>query len=34
VAFQELRGEPVTTNFGPPRAGGPGPGPGRGRGQN
>src|SRR5215510_12288677 len=23
VAFQELRGEPVTTNFGPPRAGGP-----------
>jgi glyoxylase-like metal-dependent hydrolase (beta-lactamase superfamily II) len=24
VAFQELRGEPVTTNFGPPRAGGPG----------
>ena len=26
VAFQELRGEPVTTNFGPPRAGGPGPG--------
>jgi glyoxylase-like metal-dependent hydrolase (beta-lactamase superfamily II) len=25
VAFQELRGEPVTTNFGPPRAGGPGP---------
>jgi glyoxylase-like metal-dependent hydrolase (beta-lactamase superfamily II) len=29
VAFQELRGEPVTTSFGPPRAGGPG---GRGRG--
>jgi glyoxylase-like metal-dependent hydrolase (beta-lactamase superfamily II) len=26
VAFQELRGEPVTTNFGPPRAGGPGRG--------
>ena len=23
VAFQELRGEPVTTNFGPPRGGGP-----------
>jgi len=32
VAFQELRGEPVTTNFGPPRGGGPGGrgGPGRG----
>jgi cyclase len=39
VAFQELRGEPVTTNFGPPRGGGagrpgggapaPGPQPGR-----
>jgi hypothetical protein len=29
VAFQELRGEPVTTNFGPPRGGGAG---GRGRG--
>jgi len=26
VAFQELKGEPVTTNFGPPRAGGPGRG--------
>jgi glyoxylase-like metal-dependent hydrolase (beta-lactamase superfamily II) len=26
VAFQELRGEPVTTNFGPPRGGGPGAG--------
>ena len=26
VAFQELRGEPVTTNFGPPRGGGPGRG--------
>src|SRR6185369_16100063 len=26
VAFQELRGEPVTTHFGPPRAGGPGRG--------
>jgi len=26
VAFQELRGEPVTTNFGPPRSGGPGRG--------
>jgi cyclase len=26
VAFQELRGEPVTTNFGAPRAGGPGRG--------
>jgi hypothetical protein len=25
VAFQELKGEPVTTNFGPPRGGGPGP---------
>jgi cyclase len=24
VAFQELKGEPVTTNFGPPRGGGPG----------
>jgi glyoxylase-like metal-dependent hydrolase (beta-lactamase superfamily II) len=23
VAFQELKGEPVTTNFGPPRGGGP-----------
>jgi hypothetical protein len=29
VAFQELKGEPVTTNFGPPRGGG---APGRGRG--
>lgn len=29
VAFQELKGEPVTTNFGP-RAGGPAPAPGRG----
>ena len=27
VAFQELRGEPVTTNFGPPRGGGPAPAP-------
>src|SRR5262245_43868984 len=27
VAFQELKGEPVTTNFGPPRGGGPGPSP-------
>jgi glyoxylase-like metal-dependent hydrolase (beta-lactamase superfamily II) len=26
VAFQELKGEPVTTNFGPPRGGGPGRG--------
>lgn len=26
VAFQEFRGEPVTTNFGPPRGGGPPPG--------
>ncbi len=26
VAFQELRGEPVTTHFGPPRGGGPGRG--------
>ena len=26
VAYQELKGEPVTTNFGPPRAGGPGRG--------
>ena len=26
VAFQELKGEPVTTNFGPPRAAGPGRG--------
>jgi glyoxylase-like metal-dependent hydrolase (beta-lactamase superfamily II) len=25
VAFQELKGEPVTTNFGPPRGGGPAP---------
>jgi len=25
VAFQELKGEPVTTNFGPPRGGGPPP---------
>jgi cyclase len=23
VAYQELKGEPVTTNFGPPRGGGP-----------
>ena len=30
VAFQELKGEPVTTNFGPPRGGGPGAPPGRG----
>ena len=30
VAFQELKGEPVTTNFGPPRGGGAGPGAGRG----
>ena len=31
VAFQELKGEPVTTNFAIPRAGGPGPAaPGRG----
>jgi glyoxylase-like metal-dependent hydrolase (beta-lactamase superfamily II) len=32
VAFQELKGEPVTTNFGPPRGGGAGRGaePGRG----
>lgn len=28
VAFQELKGEPVTTNFGPPRGGGPAPAPG------
>ena len=28
VAFQELKGEPVTTNFGPPRGGGPPPAPG------
>lgn len=28
VAFQELKGEPVTTNFGPPRGGGPGRGAG------
>ena len=27
VAFQELKGEPVTTNFGPPRGGGPAPAP-------
>ena len=27
VAFQELRGEPVTTNFGPPRGGGAAPAP-------
>ena len=27
VAFQELKGEPVTTNFGPPRGGGPPPTP-------
>jgi cyclase len=27
VAFQELKGEPVTTNFGPPRGGGPAPVP-------
>jgi glyoxylase-like metal-dependent hydrolase (beta-lactamase superfamily II) len=27
VAFQELKGEPVTTNFGPPRGGGPGGAP-------
>ena len=27
VAYQELKGEPVTTNFGPPRAGGPPPPP-------
>jgi cyclase len=27
VAFQELRGEPVTTNFGPPRVGAPAPAP-------
>jgi glyoxylase-like metal-dependent hydrolase (beta-lactamase superfamily II) len=26
VAYQELKGEPVTTNFGPPRGGGPGRG--------
>ncbi len=32
VAFQELKGEPVTTNFGPPRGGGPGGAPGRGAG--
>ncbi len=41
VAFQELKGEPVTTNFGPPRGGGAprgggppagqGPGPGAGK---
>jgi glyoxylase-like metal-dependent hydrolase (beta-lactamase superfamily II) len=30
VAFQELKGEPVTTNFGPPRGGGAGGGRGRG----
>ena len=30
VAFQELKGEPVTTNFGPPRGGAPPPAPGRG----
>jgi hypothetical protein len=27
VAYQELKGEPVTTNFGPPRGGGPAPAP-------
>jgi hypothetical protein len=27
VAFQELKGEPVTTNFGPPRGGAPPPAP-------
>jgi hypothetical protein len=27
VAFQELKGEPVTTNFGPPRGGAPSPAP-------
>jgi len=27
VAFQELKGEPVTTNFGPPRGAGPAPAP-------
>ena len=27
VAYQELKGEPVTTNFGPPRGGGPPPAP-------
>jgi len=32
VAFQELKGEPVTTNFGPPRGGTPPPPPPSGRG--
>jgi glyoxylase-like metal-dependent hydrolase (beta-lactamase superfamily II) len=32
VAFQELKGEPVTTNFGPPRGGGPAPTPATGAG--
>jgi glyoxylase-like metal-dependent hydrolase (beta-lactamase superfamily II) len=32
VAFQELKGEPVTTNFGPPRGGGPAPASPRGSG--
>ena len=30
VAFQELKGEPVTTNFGPPRGAAPPPAPGGG----